>query len=171
MAGRRTTRSVTSRGARNPTNWGGVVATALTAVPAATKVLLAVLVLVFVSGETIRRMRGTFYTKASEVSSYHGAIGAFVANDTAIAAGVASLLDPVTDVADDAWMWYQSFHGGGTATPGSAGDQAGQVWEVDSKAMRRVETGYSLVIVVANSTSAVDFSCALSFRALGSEAS
>jgi len=159
------------RGKRNPTNWGGVVATGLTTVPAATKILMAVLVPEFVSGETIRRIRGTFFVNAVEASSFHGAIGAFVANDTAIGVGVASLLDPVTDVSDDAWMWYSSFHGGGNAADGSAGSQSGQVYHIDSKAMRRIETGFSLVFIVANATAASDFNVALSFRALGSEAS
>ena len=171
MAGRRVVRSSRGRSQRCPTNWGGTVAIGLTAVPALTKVLLTTATPEFVSGETIRRIRGTFYTKAAELASYHGAIGAFVANNTAVAAGVASLLDPVSDVEDDAWMWYESFHGGGTASAGSAGDNAGQVRIIDSKAMRRVDDGYTLVFVVANSTTMVDFNIALSLRALGSEAS
>ena len=169
----RSTRSARTftRSQRAPTNWGGVVASALTTVTAATKVLLATIVPEFVSGETIRRMRGTLYVKGTEASSFHGACGVFVANDTAIAAGVASLLDPVTDVEDDAWFWYQSFHGGGSTEPGSAGVGGGQVLEIDSKAMRRVSTGYAVAIVVANASSTQDFAVALSLRALGSEAS
>jgi len=156
---------------RRPVGWSGSVAVALTLVPAATKVLLLTLAPTAGRGETVRRIRGTVYTKAGEAASYHGAIGAFVANSRAVTAGVASLLDPVTDVGDDAWFWYQSFHGGGTATPGSAGDQGGQVWEIDSKAMRRVDDGFEIVFVVANATAATDFSVALSLRALSSEAS
>ncbi len=160
-------------GRRAPTTWGGTVATGITAVPAATKVLLATAVPAFTSGETIRRLRGTFIVLATEIFTFHGAIGAFIANDTAVAAGVASLLDPVTDVEDDAWLWYQSFHGSEIATsqPGSAGAGAAQVYEVDSKAMRRMQPGFTLVFVVANSTALIDFSIALSVRALGSESS
>ena len=141
------------------------------AVPAGTKVMLAVGVPSFVSGETVRRVRGSFYVFGTEVGNFHGAVGAFVANDTAIAAGVASLLDPVTDVGDDAWFWYQSFHGGGTTEPGSAGRDSGQVIQIDSKAMRRVDTGFSQVFVVANASATIDFSVAISARILGSEAS
>ena len=160
-------------GRRAPTTWGGSVATGLTLVPAVTKVLLATAVPDFTSGETIRRLRGTFLVKGAEAFFYHGALGAFIANDTAVAAGVASLLDPVTDVGDDAWLWYQSFHGGPATAgePGSAGQSGAQVYSIDSKAMRRMQPGFTLVFVVANSSASVDFSVALSVRALGSESS
>ena len=164
-------RSSFSRVQRRPTVWGGTVATGPTTVPALSKVLLAVSVPTFTSGETIRRMRGTVYVFGTSVANFHGAIGAFVANDTAIVAGVASLLDPVTDVEDDAWFWYQSFHGGGNADPGSAGADSSQVMEIDSKAMRRVVSGFSVVFVVANSSATTAFAVALSVRVLGSEAS
>ena len=169
----RTQRQFRARGQRRPTKWGGSVAVGLVAVPGGTKVLLATAVPEFISGETIRRMRGTFMTVSATALIYHGAIGAFIANDTAVAAGVASLLDPVMDVADDAWLWYHSFHGGSFAAgePGLAGDSASQVVEIDSKAMRRMDNGYSLVFVVANGTPANAFNIALSVRVLGSEAS
>jgi len=147
------------------------VATGPVAVPALTKVLLALFLPSFPSGETMRRFRGTFYVFGTSVANFHGAVGSFVANDTAIAAGVASLLDPVTDVASDAWFWYQSFHGGGNADPGSAGADSSQVYTIDSKAMRRVDRGYQVAVVVANAAAATAFSVAYSARLLGSEAS
>lgn len=168
---RRTTPSVRT-GRRSPTTWGGVVATGMVSVPAVTKVLLATFIPAFPTGETIRRLRGTFMVRALEVGfTFHGAIGAFIANDTAVSAGVASLLDPVTDVQDDAWLWYQSFHGAGAATgePGSAGSNAAQVYTIDSKAMRKMEVGFTTVVVVANASGSEDFQIALSMRALGSE--
>ncbi len=156
---------------RRPTGWSGFVASGAIVVPATTKVLLASLVSTAGRGETVRRMRGTFIVSAQEATSFHGAIGAFVANNLAVTAGVASLLDPVTNVGDDAWFWYQSFHGQGNASPGSAGGASGQVYSIDSKAMRRVDDGFAIVLVVANATAASDFAVALSLRALSSEAS
>ena len=149
------------------------MASSLIAVPALTKVLLQTFLVGFTSGETIRRMRGTFVTVGTSGFYYHGAVGAFIANDTAIVAGVGSLLDPVTDVGDDAWLWYHSFHGGPSTAgePGSAGQGGGQVVEIDSKAMRRLDNGYTLAIVVANSSATQTFSIALLVRVLGSEAS
>ena len=167
MAARRTIRT-RARGDRQPTNWGGVVATAQVFVPASTKVLLQTIVPEFVSGETIRRLRGSVFVQGGVF--YTGAIGAFVANDLAIAAGAASLLDPVTDVNDDAWFWYQSFQGDGSGpSPGSAGNLGGQMLIIDSKAMRRVETGFQVAIMVANGSAVTTFFVSVSVRALGSE--
>ena len=168
MAGRRPGPRVVGRGARAPTNWGGTVATGLSAVPALSKLLLASFTSDFVSGETIRRMRGTLLVN-TVAAGFHGAIGAYVANTVAIAAGVGSLLDPVTNVSDDAWFWYQSF--GGITGNGSAGGGGAQLLSIDSKAMRRVETGYAVVFVVANSSATLAYSVALLVRLLGSEAS
>ena len=147
------------------------MAAGLVPVAASTKVLVAALSPEFVSGETIRRMRGTLAVTATSAFFFHGAIGAFVANDAALTAGVGSLLDPVTDVAEDAWFWYQSFHGGAFTAEGSAGSGSAQVMAIDSKAMRRVEMGYSVAFVVANGSAVSTFSIALSLRVLGSEAS
>jgi len=161
-------RPVQARAQRSPTNWSGVVATGLIAVPALTKVLVTTAVPSFVSGETIRRIRGTLLVNGT--AFFHGAIGAYVANDRAVLAGVASLLDPVTEVGDDAWFWYQSFHGSGAGS-GSAGSLGSQVLTIDSKAMRRVSTGYQVVFVVGNASATLAFNIALSLRLLGSEAS
>ena len=155
---------------RRPTNWGGIVAGGATPVAGSTKILLASFTPDFVSGETVRRIRGSLLVQGAGVGAYHGAIGAYVANNVAVAAGVASLLDPVTNVADDAWMWYRSFSGDSGAA-GSAGADGSQLLEIDSKAMRRVETGYALVFVVANGHVSLSFNVALSLRLLGSEAS
>jgi len=75
----------------------------------------------------------------------------------------------VTDVEDDAWLWYQSFHGAGSSLGGGAGPGGiTQVIEIDSKAMRRIETGYTLAFVVANSSATQSFSIALAVRLLSS---
>jgi len=139
-------------------------------VAALTKVLLFSFIPDFVSGETLRRIRGTLAVQATIAGNYNGAVGAYVAGINAVAAGVGSLIDPVTDVDDDAWVWYQSFAGFG-AGDGQAGALGGQMFPIDNKAMRRVETGYTLVFVAANANAVVGLNVALSFRVLGSEAS
>ena len=155
---------------RRPTNWGGLVATSAPSLAGATKALVASFTPDFVSGETLRRMRGTLFVQGAGVGLYHGAIGAYVANNVAVAAGVASLLDPVTNVADDAWVWYRSFSGDSGAA-GAAGADGAMLLEIDSKGMRRIETGYALVFVIANSHASLALNFALSVRVLGSEAS
>jgi len=161
-ARRRQTTNV--RSLRRPTNWGGVVASGATGVPGLTKIFLVSIAPEFVSGETIRRIRGTMLVNANVSGTYHGAVGAYVANDNAVTAGVASMLDPVTNVGDDAWMFYRSFAGNG-AGDGSAGAFGAQLLDIDSRAMRRVETGYQLVFVVANAHPTLQFNVALSLRA------
>ena len=142
---------------------------ALVAVPAVSKVLLVTFVPSFVTGSTVRRLRGTFHIEGGVGAIFFGAVGSYVANDTAVAAGIASLADPVTDVGDDVWFWYQSF-GGNAGLSGSAGAQAAQTVPIDNKAMRRVASGTSVVFVVANASAAA-MSCAISVRLLGSESS
>ena len=163
----RVRRVSSGRSQRAPTNWGGTVAPALVTIPTLTKVLLATFAPEYVSGEVIRRLRGTFFVKGAGGASYHGAVGFYVASDTSIVAGVASLLDPVTNVGEDAWLWYHSYSGDGLAT---AGGLISQLITIDGKAMRRIETGYSLVCVAANSNAANAYTVALSVRVLGSEA-
>ena len=156
---------------RAPTNWGGTVASATVTVPAGTKVLVTTLNPEFVSGETIRRMRGTVSVGGLTAGLFAGAIGAYVASDRSITAGVASLMDPVSDVQEDAWMWYQSVSGN-SAGDGDAGAFGTHMYEIDNKAMRRIETGYSLAFVAANGFAVgITLVFLLSLWVLGSEAS
>jgi len=163
VAHRRQTRFVSQR---RPTGWSGVVAGAFPIVPAFSKVLLATFVPNVISGVTIRRLRGSFsiisdQSAASETQN--GAIGACVVGDLAVAAGVASIKDPVTDVEDDTWLWYQSFN-----LKNEVGEFGRMQFEIDSKAMRKVEIGNSLVFVVGNAQLAFGFQVALSVRVLSS---
>ena len=83
-----------------------------------------------------------------------GAVGAAVMEDTAIAVGAGSLPDPVSDVADDMWLMYQGLHTR-ISVRGTDGlvEPAGHIVEIDSKAMRKVSIGKSLVFIVANADS------------------
>ncbi len=148
------------------------MSSSVTVVAPLTKVLLATLAPEFVSGETIRRMRGTLMVgaSASSATAFHGAVGAYVASDAAVIVGITALLDPSTNVADDAWLWYQSF-AGKPAGDGSAGALGTQLIEIDNKAMRRIETGFQVVFVAANPAAIGSLHLALSIRVLGSEAS
>jgi len=162
-------RVVTTRSTRSPTIWAGVVAPSLTVFPTLTKILLALFTPSFLSGETIRRLRGTLLVESVlTTTAYHGAIGAYIASDAAVAIGVTALLDPVTNASDDVWLWYHSFAGDGRGD-GSAGGNGAMLIEVESKAMRRMEEGQSLVIVGANANALSEFAVALSLRVLGSQ--
>jgi len=87
-------------------------------------------------------------TAAAEVAL--GAMGFIVATEQAIAAGVASLPDPITE-ADSPWfLWQgmQSFFQFVTAAGFET--QAGREYQTDSKAMRKVGTNEDIAMVVAN---------------------
>jgi len=81
--------------------------------PAASKVLLETVVLSNPGiNETVRRTRGGVFVSSDQgaaVELQTGAFGAIIVSDTAVAAGVASLPDPVTDASDDGWFVWVPF--------------------------------------------------------------
>ncbi len=163
-----------SRTERQPTNWSRVVETAMVIVPPASKVLMHNLVLSNPGiNETVRRTRGLLLVNSDQISvqeEQFGALGAMVVSDTAIAVGIASLPDPVTDKDDDGWMLWVPFlqvtgSGGGavqTANPGL------NRYDFDSKAMRKVQEGYGVVYVVANASASFSIEVGLTLSVLTS---
>ncbi len=67
--------------------------------------------------------------------------------DLAFAAGAASIPNPVTDIADDNWMFISSICTALTARTGISDQIA-----FDSRAMRKLEEGTRLAIMIANTT-------------------
>ena len=155
-------------GPRPNRGWVGVILTAYMNILASSKVLLAT----FVPSnpgidETLLRTVG-FLSVASDQSGAAeqqiGAIGMIQATDVAIAAGVASLPDPVTDSSDDGWMWYQSF---AQRSDISLTAPASYPYPFDSKAKRILAgTGVAFAVVVANAHATHGFEVALGMRVL-----
>ena len=153
MAARR--RSSAVRPYRPSGGWGGVTV-GQTAVPANSKVLLATFTPSVAFTLTVRRIRMSVLYSSDQNSASEASLGAVAAGvfeDTAIAVGIGSLPDPITDVADDFWLMFQGLHtrisfvtGGGLVEP------AGMVVEIDSKAMRKLPTGKSLAFIVGNAS-------------------
>jgi len=123
-------------------------------IPANSKVLLAAVVPVAGSPTlTIRRIRMSLLWSSDQKAAEEnpiGAIGAAVLGDTAIAVGVTSLPDPVTDVQDDNWMLFQGLHTrfSFVSAAGFEGTN-GMLYEIDSKAMRKLPEGTSLAFIAA----------------------
>ena len=167
MADRRPRQFATRRTSANVT-WVRFVTPAAITIPAASKVLLATVTLSTDFDETIRRSRGDMeiHTDQSVTQEeYSGAFGMFIASDTAVAAGAASLLGPVTDASDDAWFVWQSFHGiGQLGIATHPGDR--ERW--DSKAMRKIVQGFTVAIMVENSSLTTGFDFAFGFSLLSS---
>jgi hypothetical protein len=160
------------RGWRPATFWTGNVPASPTGVPAASKVLLASFVNVGDQELTIRRLRGLLavHSDQNAATEYQvGALGIGIFNDTAIAAGIASLPDSVTDVDDD--VWFSFTHIGQqikVATAVGIDAQGVVQYDVDSKAMRKVPAGRSVAVIVANAHAVSAFNVTFGVRFLSS---
>ncbi len=126
-------------------------------VAAATKVLFTTFTLDNPGiSETIRRTRGRFAFSSDQsaaVEEVSGAWGAVVVTDAAAAIGITAIPGAVTDASDDNWFLWEPFAqhlGNGVAAGNAAGLQP--MTEFDSKAMRKVETGFQLAFVVENAS-------------------
>jgi len=121
-------------------------------VGAATKVLLTSVVLSNPGiNETVRRTRGVISIRSDQSladEEQTGAYGLVVVSDLAIAAGAASIPGPITDASDDGWFVWVPFCRSRRSTDSLNADQ----FFYDSKAMRRIEEGFSVVVMVENAS-------------------
>ncbi len=102
------------------------------------------------------RVVGQVSVRTDQVGSIEDVIGAWgmmVPTEEAVAIGITALPDPVGSVNSDAWVAYQGFQGGFliSSAVGITGD-AYSHWRFDSRAMRKVEQGFDVVTVIANSS-------------------
>ena len=150
MAARRSIQRGTVR--RAPVTWSRITSAATVAVAPATKVLLATFTLTGDFGGTVRRTRGRFWVQSDQAAAFEnqfGAFGAVVVSDLAIIAGVASIPSPVFDGDDDGWFLLEHIvQGGAQSSTGTAGSW----YQFDSKAMRKLEQGFGVAVVVENSS-------------------
>jgi len=155
------------------TNWSRLVPTTSTVVAAGTKIVLTTFVLDNPGiSETVRRTRGRFFFASDQGSSteeVHGAWGAVVVTDAAAAAGVASMPGPVTDASDDNWFVWEPFGNmlANVATGNIAATNEPLV-DFDSKAMRKVATGFQLAFIVENSSGSTGFRICVALSLLSS---
>jgi len=101
-------------------------------------------------GSTIIRIRGfleLIITSASAIGDgFHGAAGIGIGTTAAFDAGVASLPTPVTENVWNGWMWHQWFSL--TAPTAAQVTENRQVFEVDSKAMRKIADDETLFYAI-----------------------
>ena len=138
---------------RSPTTWSRTVSIGPLTVAAATKVVFSTFVLNNPGiGETVRRTRGMLSIGADAVSveEQTGALGFVVVSDLALAAGAASIPGPFTDGSDDGWFVWQPFVQ--TAQEGTISNLTSYQYAFDSKAMRRVEEGFGIAVMLENSS-------------------
>ena len=161
------------------TDWGRHTSTSPISVAANTKVVLATLVLANPGiSETVRRTRGRFIVTSDQATIWEmqlGALGMIVVNDSAITVGATAIPGPVTDENDDGWFLWEPIMTGCQVTEGaSAGAVAGGApmyactFEFDSKAMRKIEQGFGVAVMVENGSGSVAFEVAIGFSILSS---
>ena len=151
---------------KRKTSWGigpqtGVDG-ALQSITASSAVLATGAVGITADGQTLVRTRGElslFLSAATGIADgFHGAFGIAVASAAAVTAGAASVPTPITEEGWDGWLYHRYFStfAGGTIAAATAAQQADQVnnmsaalkIEVDSKAMRKLETQMSIYAAV-----------------------
>ena len=108
-------------------------------------------------GLTIVRLRGfveLILTSASALGDgFDGAIGIGIVSAPAFAIGVTAVPTPITEIEWEGWLWHQFFS---LTAPTAAQDSENrQVFEVDSKAMRKInseEVVYAAIEVTETGT-------------------
>jgi len=142
------------------TGWARLVETTFTTVPVSSKVLMATLSLDNPGlTETVIRSRGiisviTDTPLAAAPQVQLGAFGIVVINDLALAAGAASIPGPVTDQDDEGWFVWQPIGQAIDATGSTAVTAVSKEYHFDSKAARRIETGFGAALMVENASAA-----------------
>ena len=78
-----------------------------------------------------------------------GGMGIAVVSDQAVAIGVTAIPTPITDMGSDLWFVHQLMYNRHEFITGAGfQSRANREYEIDSKAMRKVDIGQNLVVVV-----------------------
>ena len=153
-------RSFQGRAKRAGTNWGRLDLTQSHAVAASTKLLLGSFVLDNPGiAETVRRTRGVIIAHSDQGSVFERsavAFGMIVVTDAALAIGVTAIPGPFSDGSDDGWFVYEVIAFTDATLIGASvstlpGVPAATGRQFDSKAMRKVESGFSIAIMAETS--------------------
>ncbi len=161
-----------SGGARRATEWfASADITIVTQLAAATKLLSQSLTTAELAKLpfTVVRTRGMFLVQSDQIAASEEqliGLGFGVFSDTAVTAGVASLPDPITNESDDLWFVHQFGLASVWAGEGTEGQARGLVYHFDSKAMRKVEEGSDVAVVISNGSSVFGLEFWLKFRLL-----
>ncbi len=155
------------------TEWQGIVGgpTAVTSLAAATSTL----VFVNTAGElakrpyTIVRTRGRLWVRSDQSTGTEapfGALGMAVINDQAITIGITAIPKPVSDAEFDQWFVWEPWAASVRFGSSVGFSEEFLSYEIDSKAMRKVEEGESLVVVMENQAASHGAQFILQFRQL-----
>ncbi len=167
-------RRVAASAARR-SDWAiGISSTAFTNVPAASTLLLAAvadstLAASGITPATLIRTRGMYSIKSDQNAAGEvqiGAIGLAVVDERARAAGVGSLATPITNMISDEWYYINGFAYEVSLNSAVGFDSnSAHMVEVDSRAMRKIDDGQAMVVVVENA-GATGFDIAIYLRTM-----
>ncbi len=90
--------------------------------------------------------------QAAATELVHVAVGGAVVSDQAIAAGVGSIPTPFAEIGSDLWFLHDQLTTQFLFGTGVGFINDGVSKDVDSRAMRKVEDGEDVAIVIENST-------------------
>jgi len=168
--GRRSGLGLRGGGRRRLTEWfPSADVTAVTALPAANAILSQSLVTTELARRpfTVVRVRGLIHVESDQTGANEipfGALGFAVVTDQAIAAGGAALPTPITAEGSDKWFVWVPFVVSQLA--GTGGNIFGMNFDFDSKAMRKVQEGEDIAVMVENASALHGLSFIIKFRLL-----
>ncbi len=120
---------------------------------------------------TVVRTRGLLSVESDTIIASefgHGALGFAVVSQQAVAAGVGSVPTPTLEAESGLWFVHQywSHVVKINASPVSRTEPSQSMFEFDSKAMRKVDQGQDIVVVLENGSGTAGVNFILNFRML-----
>ncbi len=150
-------RSVQRGGGRAPTGWAGFLGFDATVAAGTKQIIGSFVPLPGFSHETAVRVVGDWTSQGAVGGSV--VIGMCVVTDAAFAIGATAIPDPATEISDDIWMFISSI-----SKVGVDDIQPSRLF--DSRAMRKVDEGSRLVLMIAN-TGSTSIGFSIYIRMLG----
>ena len=160
----------TSESLRRKTAWsegiGELGATPASSSAAAFTALLTTTSISLIPGLTLVRIRGYISTLLLQAGAagdgYHLGFGIRLMTPEAVAIGITATPTPLADIGDQGWMYHTMWTLQSPETTLFTAPSAQRTIVIDSKSMRKVPIGYSLVGVIEGveiGTSTVEWSC------------
>jgi len=119
---------------------------------------------------TIVRTRGSWHCRSDQAGAseyYGGGLGMAVVSDQASAVGVTAVPTPITEMGSDLWFMYEVMTQRFEFVSGVGFEGTnGELIQFDSKAMRKVDIGQDMVVVLETNGAAASLDSFLGFRML-----
>jgi len=163
-----------ARGPRRGSSWvASSIENSFTVLAAATAILDQLLIpaaVTSIGGQaTVVRTRGLLIIESDSITATEnpfGALGMAIVTEQAAAAGIASVPKPYADADQDQWFVWVPFGVAQGVIGGASLDGHTAQYVIDSKAMRKVEEGDAVVVVIENADAVGGLEYNINFRML-----